>query len=170
MSASVQITVTVPDSLINDARVRDEIEKALRTRTAPELRRQFNKTVEGWGHKPDFSQKFTSRTDYISATVYASGPNADQYEIVNYGSRQRILSHPGVAACCAFNLAILRCYPPESDSQSRETTLWLPHWARKVKHPGFEAREFDVAIAEEIAPDFEKDVQEAIGRAAASRP
>ena len=169
MTASVQIIVTVPDSLINDARVRDEIEKALRTRTAPELRRQFNKTVEGWGHKPGFSQKFASRTDYISATVYASGPNADQYGIVNYGSPPHRIParRGGMLRFYSGYSAATRPRVIGSRAKRRSGEIWV---AREIpKHPGFDAREFDVAIAEEIAPGFEKDINEAIGRAA-SRP
>jgi len=34
--------------------------------------------------------------------------------------------------------------------------------ARAVRHPGFAAREFDLAVAEEIGPRFAEDIQDAI--------
>jgi len=167
MAVSVQITVTVPDNVINDAKVRAEIEKALRTRTAPELRRKFAKTVDGWGHKPDFSQKFANRSGYVSATVYASGPNADQYAIVNYGSRPHTIT-PKRGGMLRFQPGYSAATRPRVIGSRAKRRSGSPIGAFSVKHPGFEAREFDIAIAEEIADSFEKDVQDAIIRGASS--
>lgn len=159
MAISVQIKVDVPDSLLDDAAVRNEIERALRNQTAPDLRRQFDKTTEGWDNRPNFSQKFASGNDYISATVYTT---QEQYGIVNAGSPPHPIParHGGMLRFQLGYRAATRPRVISSRAKQRSgqfvTTPLIP------RHPGFDARDFDITIAENIMPQFEEDVQEAI--------
>lgn len=162
MAVSVQITVTVPDSLINDSQVRAEIERVLRNQTGPELRREFDKTTEGWDNRPSFTQKFASRNDYLSVTVYTT---QDQYAIVNYGSPPHTIA-PRRSGLLRFQTGYSAATKPRIISSRAKRRSGPYVSAHLVHHPGFEAREFDVTIAEQMTPRFEQDIQDAIGRAA----
>jgi len=86
MMVSISMKVTVPDEIINSAAMRSQIEEALRRKTGPDIRKNFAKTVDGWKHKPSWSTMLTNRSDYLSVSVWASGPNKNQYGLVNAGS------------------------------------------------------------------------------------
>lgn len=161
MAVKISVTVTVPDSLLDDSRVRDEIERVLRTQTGPDLKRQFSRTTEGWDNKPSFEQRFANRTDYLSVTVYTT---QEQYSIVNAGSPPHTIS-PRRGGMLRFQPGYRAATRPRiigSRAKQRSGSIIS---ARGVSHPGFEAREFDETIAEFIAPRFEEDVQHAISRA-----
>jgi hypothetical protein len=161
MAVSVSIKVNVPDRLLNDARVRSEIERVLRSQTAPDLRRQFAKTTEGWDNRPNFSQKFASRNDYLSATVYTT---QQQYAIVNAGSPAHTIT-PRRGGMLRFQPGYRASTKPRVISSRAKQRSGSVIAARSVQHPGFEAREFDQTIAENYAGQFEEDVQNAISRA-----
>ena len=162
MAVSVSITVTVPDRIINDAAVRSEIKKALKQRTAPDLRRTFKKTVRGWKHKPVFSQKFTFRSHSLSTTVFASGPNKNQYAIVNFGSPSHRIEPKG-GGLLRFRPGYRAGTRPRVLSSRSKQRSGAFVTARAVNHPGFDAREFDIAVSEDAEPRFESDIQNAIG-------
>jgi len=162
MAVSVSITVEVPDNILNDADVRDEIQRMLRQRTGPELRKQFGKTVDGWDHKPSFSQKFATRNDYLSVTVSTT---QEQYAIVNYGAPPHRIT-PRRGGMLRFQPGYTAATKPRVISSRAKRRSGPVIGAFSVEHPGFEAREFDTTIAEEIAPGFAEDVQDSIIRAA----
>lgn len=158
---SIRMNVTVPKEIISIPGMRDKIARALRTKTGPELRTQFKKTTGGWEHKPDWSQKMTDRTNYLSVSVWASGPNADQYGLVNAGSPPHMITgktggllkfQPGYRAATKPGKLMSRAAQRSGDYISTPV----------VSHPGFEGRAFDEAVAEKVAPSFAKDVQDAI--------
>lgn len=159
MAVSVSIQVEIPESVINDADVRREIEKVLRNRTAPELRRLFNKTTEGWENRPNFSQRFANRVDFVSATVFTT---QQQYAIVNFGSPPHPITPKRQGGMLRFQPGYRPATRPKVIGSRAKQRSGPIISAFRVKHPGFAAREFDIAIAEDIAPRFEKDVQDAI--------
>lgn len=165
MSVSIQVTVEVPDNVINDADVRREIESMLRNRTGPELQRQFKKTVDGWEGAPSFPKKLTSKSNYLSVAVYASGTHADKYALVNFGSPPHPIT-PRRGGMLRFQPGYRAATKPRVIGSRAKSRSGRTIGARRVSHPGFEAREFDLAIAEEIAPRFAEDVQDAITTAA----
>jgi len=154
--------VTVPKEIINSAEKMREIERALRTKTGPDIRTQFKKTTTGWKNKPDWSQKMTVRTSYLSVSVWASGPNADQYGLVNAGSPRHEIRpknsggllrfQPGYRAATRPGRLMSRSAQRSGDYMSTPV----------VRHPGFEGRAFDEAVAEEVAKRFADDIQDAI--------
>jgi len=162
MAISVQVTVTAPETLLNEAVILEKIKQTLRNKTAPDLRKQFDKTVAGWKHPPNFSQKFKFQRDYLSATVYASGPNKKQYAIVNYGSPAHIIRPKRRGGLLRFQPGYRAGTRPKILSSRAPIRSGDFVTSREVHHPGFEAREFDVAVAEEIAPRFAQDIQDAI--------
>jgi hypothetical protein len=157
----IKMNVTVPDEIINDAQMRKQIEKALRTKTGPDIRRNFQKTTEGWTHKPSWSQKFTSRTNFLSISVWASGPNANQYGLVNAGSpAHRISARRG--GLLRFQPTYRAATKPGRLSSRSPQRSGAFMSARSVNHPGFEGRRFDETVAKVVAPQFAKDIQEAV--------
>lgn len=161
MAISVEMTVTVPELVISSDVIRGQIEQVLRNRTGPELRRLFKGTTDGWKNKPDFSQKFTNRTDFVSVRVWATGGNKRQYGIVNFGSRPHQI-RPRRGGMLRFQPGYRAATRPRVLSSRSAQRFGDFIAARSVKHPGFEAREFDLTVAEKIAPGFAKDVQNAI--------
>lgn len=163
MGISIQITVTVPEIVLNSSFVRQMIVQKMQTKTAPDLKRMFGLTVQGWQGKPNFLQKFTNRAGYVSTTVWPSQGNTEgkKYTIVNNGSgphtivprKARLLRfQPGYRAGTRPRVLGSRAYSRFGNFVS----------SRGVHHPGFDAREFDAEIAEQYADTFAKDMQDAI--------
>lgn len=129
--------------------------------TIPALETVFRHTVDGWEHKPQFkgTQKITRNS--ITMRVGPSGPHADQYALVNSGSPPHtIQSQRG--RLLRFQRGYRSASRPRMLS-SRAKSRFGPYvQAAQVHHPGFEAREFDSAIAELFEPIFQADMQEAM--------
>ena len=158
---SISMKVTVPEIIINSSVMRLQIERALRRKTGPDIRRNLAKTVEGWKHKPNWSEKFTSRSNFLSISVWASGPNRKQYGLVNAGSPAHEI-RPKRGGMLRFQPGYRAGTKPgrlASQSPQRSGDFIS---ANAVRHPGFEAREFDLAVAKEVAPRFAEDIQDAI--------
>lgn len=162
MGVSVHITVTAPETLLNEATILENIKRTLRNKTAPDLRKQFDKTVTGWKNAPNFSQRFKFQRDYLSVTVWASGPNKKQYAIVTRGSPAHTIRPKRRGGLLRFQPGYRAATRPKVLSSRAPIRSGDFVASREVHHPGFEAREFDVAVAEEIAPRFAEDVQDAI--------
>ena len=158
---SISAKVTVPEIILDSAVMRLKIEETLRRKTGPDVKRNLAKTVEGWKHKPNWSTKFTDRSNYLSVSVWASGPNRKQYGLVNAGSPpHEIRSKSG--GMLRFQPGYRAGTKPGrlmSQSPQRSGTHIS---ARAVRHPGFDAREFDLAVAKEVGPRFADDIQDAI--------
>ena len=159
---SISMTVTVPEIIINSSVMRLKIENALRRKTGPDIKQNLAKTVVGWKHKPNWSMKFTNRNDYLSVSVWASGPNRNQYGLVNAGSPR----HP-IPAKSGGMLHFQPGYragtkPGRLMSQSPQRSGAFISSRGIPDHPGFKAREFDKAVAEEVGPRFAEDIQDAI--------
>ena len=165
------ITVTIPKEILSDKIVQDSIALVMVKKTAPETKFLFKKTVFGWANKPSFRQKLTRRAHYMSMYVYASGTNADQYALVNAGADPHVITPIGKGYPLKFKWGGKGSYKASSSPriiQSKRHYKTGPvRTFMSVNHPGFPAREFDQAIAEEYAPTFRKDIQDAIGVAAA---
>ena len=161
MGISVRVSVTVPESIINSAVLRGRIERVMKDRTGPEMRRLFKGTVAGWKHPPNFTQRFASTGDEISVAVFASGTNKNQYALVNYGSKKHTIT-PRRGGMLRFQQGYNAGTKPGSLS-SRAPRRSGSFVSRKiVHHPGFKAREFDASVAEKILPKFIDDVNSAI--------
>ena len=165
MTFDIQITVDVPDYVISEPAVRAEIEKTLRGTVKNDLTNTFRKTVEGWSKPPYFTGIYTSRADYLSIAVKASGTNAEIYSLVNYGARPHVIT-PKRGGMLRFQPGYRAGTKPRMLSSRPAQRFGDVIGARSVNHPGFEAREFDLAVAEDVAPRFVNDVQDAIARGA----
>ena len=162
------ITVTIPKEILSDKIVQDSIAQVMVKKTAPEVYGMFKGTVEGWSNKPAFRRKLKRGGSYMSMTVWATGTNVNQYELVNQGADPHPIPKTGTT--------FMR-FPHGSGYKASTAPRILKSGPRsnsgemivkfKVDHPGFKAREFDKTIAKEYEPTFRKDIQDAIGVAAA---
>ena len=84
---SVRIKVTVPQKVLDDKAVVNAIAAAQRQKTAPDIRKLFSGTVEGWTKKPDFAWRQDIKTNSIGVRIFAQGQHADTYALVNAGAR-----------------------------------------------------------------------------------
>jgi hypothetical protein len=161
MSVSIQVKVTVPEIIFQSDIIRLRIENAIRSKTIPDMKVQFGKTVQGWKHPPDFSQKLVSANDHISGIVWASGGNKNQYKLVNYGAPPHTIL-PRRKKMLRFIRGYRAATRPKMLSSRSPQRIGGYAVYEGVSHPGFEARQFDLAVAEEIAQRFASDMQAAI--------
>lgn len=162
--AFIRISVKVPKEIINVERVRQAIIDVQNTRTRQKLVQLFGRTVQGWHDRPDFHSRRVDTTSQLGIRVFADGPNAKQYALINGGARPHIIQprrarvlrfRPGYRAGTRPRVLSSTAYQRSGDFVS----------ANVVHHPGFTAREFTDVIAETHEPEFEKDMQEAISSA-----
>ena len=162
MSASIKISVKVPETILGSAIIRNQIERVMRRKTGPEIKRLFGKTVEGWNKKPDFSARFVNRQDLVSVKVWATGRYKNKYALVNFGSPKHIIT-PRKRGFLHFQSGYDAATKPRTLSSHASSRYGVPIRTQRVSHPGFDAREFDAVIAERIAETFSDDIQKAIG-------
>ena len=160
----IRVTLTVPKSVLDAQNVVNAIAAKQRTNTAPDVKHLFRQTTVGWHDPPGWGQKQTILRDSIGMEIHSSGPNSDQYALVNAGSpRHNIPLQPGF-------LSFQRGYTPSTRPRvlsSRAYVRFGPRYSgvMQVHHPGFEAREFDQEIAERYKDTFRDDMQDAINSA-----
>lgn len=165
MPIKIKMRVRVPKELLSSAKVVDEIARAQRQQTAPELKKLFKQTVDGWKTPPDFSQTQAIGPNRISISVFTSGPNAGKYALVNEGSPPHII-RPRRGGMLRFQTGYRAGTRPRMLSSRAYQRFGNYISTGIVHHPGFDARKFDETVAEEHGPQFEKDMQDAIKRAA----
>ncbi len=168
MSVNIRISVTVPDSVLRSEFIRDQIMAKMQSKTAPDIKRLFGQTVNGWANKPDWSQRFTNSVDEVSTEVWPSGQHAAQYSIVNQGSPAHVI-RPRNRGMLRFQVGYRRSTTPRVLSSRANSRYGDVVSSGMVRHPGFEARDFDAAIRDEYAPTFAEDMQEAIKVATVKR-
>lgn len=165
MALRISVRVTVPKEILNIPAVQQEIASTQREKTAPQLRRLFGQTVEGWGNKPRWDTKQTITSDQISIAVWAAGENADQYQIVNFGVGHYypiVPKRPG--GMLIFQEGYRASTRPRVLSSRPYQRFGRIRRAMSVMHPPIEPRAFDETIADEISEDFSTDMQDAIAR------
>ena len=135
----------------------------MQRKTAPDLQRMFKSTVSGWSDPPNFLQKFRDAPGYVSTTVWPSRSNkaGKTYALVNEGSGPHTI-RPRRARMLRFQPGYRAGTMPRVLSSRSFSRFGNFISAQQVNHPGFEAREFDDTIAEEYAPTFAADMQDAI--------
>lgn len=158
---SIRVKVTVPSEKFADKKWVDEVVATMRRKTGPELKFEFQQTVNTWKNKPTFTIHQETQSNRILVDVYTFN---DIYRLVNEGSPK----HP-IPRAPGF-LRYRTGYASKSKAGSKHSFVGgkFGGWrvAKQVQHPGFEARKFDQLIAEDYNPKFQKDMQEAFNRVA----
>lgn len=135
---------------------------AMENKVRPDLRKLFYQTVSSWEHKVYF--RGTIRRvpgKYIALTVQPYGDNKDLYALVSKGARAHEIV-PKNADYLAFRTQYTAATEPMWIGSRRKRRFGPMRYAQHVFHPGFEARNFDIAIAEEYAPEFDRVMQRAL--------
>jgi hypothetical protein len=159
MALSVQITVEVPKFVLNSSVIRGKIFDALQRQIGPKMQKLFKQTVEGWSDKPAFRQ---SGHNWISEVAVRVWTDSERYGWVNNGTPAHTITprrggmlrfRPGYAA--GTRPRVLSSRAPRRFGNFIST--------QRVRHPGIEARDFDVEVSEQIYPEFVEAVNQAIG-------
>jgi hypothetical protein len=154
----VKIRVFVPKEVMNVAAVNRAIQHTMITKTGPELRKEFDKTVTTWSDQPNFQTEhyFGQNVMWVKVLTYSK-----TYRLVNAGAKPHEI-RPRRAKMLRFQNQyraksrpkLIRSFAGGKSGDYISTPV--------VKHPGFEARKFDETIAEEYTKTFHDDIQDAI--------
>lgn len=133
------------------------LQEAMDKQVGPLLVKSHQRIVADWEHKPDFDSRTQIRSDIIITTVYPIGPNDKIWLFVDQGTKP----HP-IEAKNAPRLIFQTGYQAKTLAKPARTVSGGGKAtgpvvvAKKVQHPGSEAREFSKTIAEDIKPDYNR--------------
>ena len=136
------------------------ISEALDKDVKPTLIKSHQLVVKSWQHQPTFQTRKDIRPDKITMTVFPVGPNSDIYTFVDQGTKPHVIE-----AKNAPRLVFQTGYSPKTLARPARTVSGGGKatgpvvFAKKVQHPGSEAREFSETIAEDIKPDFKRIIE-----------
>lgn len=159
---SVKISVTVPKEMFKVQAWRNRVMQVQSSKTKPELQKMFRATVAGWKNKPRFYGRKDVAVYHIGMIVHpASERNGEIYALVNAGAPPHpilpkkgfLRFRPGYSASTSPKIL-------SSRANQRFGGYVSSRGITNPPHPGFEAREFDVTIAEQYADTFAKDMQD----------
>lgn len=158
MTLKIKMRVFVPREVFNMPRAMKNIEHVMLQKTQPELSKEFEKTVRTWKDKPVFRREhyFGFHVAWVKVYTYS-----EKYRLVNAGAAPHTIL-PRRAKLLRFQTG----YKAKTRARligsvaGGKSGRYIS--ARAVHHPGFEAREFDDAIAEQYQETFRDDIQEAI--------
>src|SRR3972149_6821508 len=86
MSLSIKVSVKIPAKLFSDANVQHALHQKQRTVTGPEVKRDFDGTVDGWQLKPSFTTRYSMNDREVGVKVYPTGNALEIYSLVVSGS------------------------------------------------------------------------------------
>jgi hypothetical protein len=151
----------VPEIILDSSSIRSEIKSKMRSKTGPEIRDEFEKTVEGWDNAPNFNVTVYDSVNSIITHVFPSGAGTTQYERVNEGAPPHRIT-PRRRGMLRFQTGYRPATSPRVIGSRAKSRFGNFISTPSVNHPGFEARKFDETIAEAYADTFAEDMQEAI--------
>jgi len=151
---------------------RAELEKTLDKKVKPELIRRHEKIVESWKNKPGFGARKYLKPDRIEIAVFPTGEHKKIWEYVDRGTKPHTIT-PKKAPYLKFQWGGKGSYVPKTRPFPYATVVKGGGYVRnaktvrmlKVKHPGTEPRNFTKQIAENVQPDFKREVENAFRRA-----
>lgn len=158
MPLSVEIDVQVPELALNSSVIRNAIYGALRSRIGPQIHKYFDQTVNGWSDRPKFQE---SGHNWLSEVAVRVSTSSARYAYVNNGTPSHTIS-PKRGGLLWFRPGYRAGTKPRVLSSSKPQKFGDFVSAHRVNHPGIEARNFDVEIAEVIYPQFVDAVNQAI--------
>lgn len=141
---------------------RKKLEETLDKKVKPALVKSHEKIVANWEHKVGFEAKKVIKPDSITVYVYPTGPNKHIWVFVDQGTKPHVIK-PKKASRLAFQTgytAKTLAKPARTVSGGGKASGGVV-FAKQVNHPGSEGREFSRQIAEDIAPEFKKEVENA---------
>jgi hypothetical protein len=129
---------------------------------------EFQKTIVGWRNRPEFRSLLSILPNRISFFIWASGPHANQYNLVNAGASSHIILPKEPGGILKFNRGYLPATKPRVIGSRRAIAIGHRVTARVVFHPGFEGREFYETIGDLYVTDYKRRIKNALERATRS--
>lgn len=161
---SIKLKVDLPKTKWANKGWQEEISKLQRQTSIPRLRKLFQQTVYGWSTKPTFGWTQRRTADEISITMYPQGERADVWEMLNEGTPAHSITPR--RGFLQFRPGYRAATTPGSIQSRRAYRSGKPVYARRVAHPGIEARRFTESIAEAYNNPFMNEMQSAINNVA----
>lgn len=156
-----------------DTIVRKEIEKVLDEKVTPAMIKSHELIVANWKNKVTFSAEKSIRPDKIRIFVFPTGPNKQIWIYVDQGTKPHPIK-PRKKPLLIFSWGGPGSYIPKTKAKPARTVagggkVQNAQIVRStgVDHPGSEAREFSRTIAEDIKPEFKKEIENAFRRTSA---
>lgn len=167
MAFGIKVTVSLPKQKFGNKKWLDEIARVQRQTSVPRLRKLFQQTVFGWSKKPDFGWTQIRSSDSMSIQMYAQGPNADIWNLVDSGSPAHDI-RPRKGGLLSFRPGYRSATKPGQLMSGRAYRSGKQVAAMIVHHPGFQARDFTKLIAEAYENPYINDIQDAVNTVARS--
>lgn len=158
-------TITTKKNPFDYTYFEDEFRSEFNTNIRQDIIRDYEKTVEGWRNKPYFRTRLRITQDEVSFFVWPAGPHADQYNLVDAGSPEHVITPKAIGGRLRYRTGYSPSTRPRVISSRRSSRYGPLVTARAVSHPGFEGREFHKTISKEYYPDYRRRIKNALQRA-----
>lgn len=157
------------------AAILNEVERTLRTRVEPGLRKTLDEQVANWEHKPSFAVTWVIKRGDVIVNANPGGRNAKIYRYVDEGTKPHVI-RPKRAKALVFRWGGPGSYVPKTtpgNVPGAPPTYGGPGMARgrirrfaKVNHPGNKPRNLTPLAYSRYRPEFEREITAAINRGA----
>jgi hypothetical protein len=145
--AKVSFTPILPKGKFDAQIYKDSWERTLRARVKPDLVNLFKRTTVGWENKPVFRGTINKSTKFLRLLVKATGKNAEIYAMIDVTGAKPHTIVPRNAPQLVYRPGYTAATRPGRIQSRRKRRSGPIVTAKRVKHPGFEAREFSKTIA-----------------------
>ena len=156
-----------------DSIARKEIERVLDERVKPALVKSHEKVVEDWTTKITFQARKVIKPDVITVYVYPTGENKNIWYYVDQGTKPHPITPKKPGGMLVFPWGGPGSYVSKTLAKPARTVVGGGYVrnpqtvrAKRVQHPGTEGRNFTGQIANEIKPDFKREMENAFRRTA----
>lgn len=143
---------------------RKQIEETLDRKVRPALVKSHELVVANWEHKVKFGARKNISADKIVIYVFPTGENSEIWIFVDQGTKPHKITAKTVRGLrFQGGTYVSKTLARPARTVSGGGYVQNPTWVRKesVNHPGTEARNFSVEIAEDIKPDFLREMENA---------
>lgn len=146
---------------------RKQIEQRMEQRVKPALLKSHEKIVSSWKSDVGFKARKFISGDQIAISINAIGRDKAIWTYVDQGTKPHVIlprNAPRLRFRTGYNPKTLAS--PARTVSGGGMATGPTVFAKKVNHPGTEAREFTKTIAEDIKPGFRKEIDNAFRQAA----
>ena len=153
---------------VNMPEVKKQLEQVLEREVKPELIKRFERVTVNWEHKVDFRGRKFVNTKRIMVRIFAAGPNKKIWRYVSLGTRPHTIKATR-APFLVFNTGGPGSYKPKTKPVGKFGGPGIVVGgstvrARKVKHPGTKARQFEKAIRADYKREYSRVMENAFRR------
>jgi len=150
----IKVEVFAPKSLFKDKEFRSQVKHVLTGEAQYTLTRLFWRTTRRWKNRPKFNRKYRRTSLSMEMTVSTQDKI---YNLVNSGASPHTIT-ASKAPRLHFQIGYRAATSPRVIASTHFVRFGKFVHPYTVKHPGFVAREFTKAIAEEYGPKFKAKI------------